>query len=222
MLKRTSSTRMASGSVGISGTRMSRIFEGKCVATIVLIKPNREASRDATNADIPTLHALIESSVRILQANDYTPAQIEGALGTVLGLDTQLLADQTYFVAETTDNSGAKTIVACGGWSKRAKLYSGSGDAEGDDRLLDPATDAAHVRAMFTRSDWTRRGLGRRILEACEAAARAEGFRRLMLGATLPGVPLYEAFGFRSTGRDDVTMPDGVALACVWMDKPID
>ncbi len=78
--------------------------------------------RLATNADVPTLHALIESSVRILQANDYTPAQIEGALGTVLGLDTQLLADQTYFVAETTDSSGTKTIVACGGWSKRKTL----------------------------------------------------------------------------------------------------
>src|SRR2546429_9813830 len=79
--------------------------------------------RLATNADIPTLHALIESSVRILQANDYTPAQIEGALGTVLGLDTQLLADQTYFVAETTNSSGTKTIVACGGWGKSQKLF---------------------------------------------------------------------------------------------------
>jgi GNAT superfamily N-acetyltransferase len=78
------------------------------------------------------------------------------------------------------------------------------------------------VRAMFTRSDWTRRGLGRRILESCETAARAAGFRRMTLGATLPGLPLYEAFGFRITGRDDITMPDGVPLACVWMEKPIE
>src|SRR4029079_14356815 len=90
---------------------------------------------------------------------------------------------------------------------KRPKLYTGSRDAEGDDRLLDPATDAAHVRAMYTRPDWTRRGLGRRILEACESAARADGFRMLTLGATLPGLPLYQAFGFQEIGREDVVCP---------------
>ena len=147
----------------------------------------------------------------------YTAEQTASAIRYVAAVDRTLLRDGTYFVFDVGGE-----LVACGGWSKRAKLYSGSGDAEGDDRLLDPATEAAHIRAMFTRSDWTRRGLGRRILEACEAAARAEGFRMLTLGATLPGLPLYEAFGFRSTGREDVMMPDGVRLACVWMDKPID
>ena len=87
-------------------------------------------------------------------------------------------------------------LVACGGWSRRDKLYTG-GDAEGDARLLDPATEPARVRAMFVRVDWTRRGLGRRILEDCEEAARAEGFTQLVLSATLAGLPLYQAFGFQ-------------------------
>ena len=159
---------------------------------------------------------LMKASTRDIFPTVYTAEQTASAMKYVASVDRTLLQDGTYFVFET-----AGELVACGGWSKRAKLYSGSGEAEGDDRLLDPATEAAHVRAMFTRADWTRRGLGRRILEACEAAARANGFQRLTLGATLPGLPLYEAFGFRETGRGDVTMPDGVPLACVWMDKPI-
>ena len=112
--------------------------------------------------------------------------------------------------------------MACGGWSRRDKLYSGSADQEGRDRLLDPATEAAHVRAMFVRSDWTRRGLGTRILEACEAAARDEGFRRLSLGATLPGYPLYARFGFVEVDRGTITLPDGTVVEYVTMEKPID
>src|SRR5438094_10231401 len=159
----------------------------------------------------------MKASAAVLFPRFYDERQSASAVQYVAQVDPALLADGTYFVLE----SGGE-VVGCGGWSRRDKLYTGSGDAAGDDRLLDPASEPARVRAMFVRGDWTRRGLGRRILEACEAAARAEGFRRLSLVATLPGVPLYEAFGFRSTGRDDVTMPDGVALACVWMDKPID
>jgi GNAT superfamily N-acetyltransferase len=163
------------------------------------------------------IDALMKASTRDIFPTAYTAEQTASAIRYVSAVDVQLLRDGTYFVFET---DGA--LVACGGWSKRAKLYSGSGDAKGDDRLLDPATEAAHVRAMFTRPDWTRRGLGRRILEACEAAARADGFRMLTLGATLPGLPLYASFGFRETGRGDVTMPDGIPLLCVWMDKPLD
>jgi GNAT superfamily N-acetyltransferase len=162
------------------------------------------------------IDALMKASTRDIFPTVYTAEQTASALRYVAVIDAALIEDGTYYVFE----AGGQ-LVACGGWSKRAKLYSGSGDAEGDDRLLDPATEAAHVRAMFTRPDWTRRGLGRRILETCEAAARAEGFRIMTLGATLPGLPLYEAFGFRRTGTDDVIMPDGVPLACVWMDKPI-
>jgi Acetyltransferase (GNAT) domain len=96
------------------------------------------------------------------------------------------------------------------------------GDADGDARLLDPATEPARVRAMFVRDDWTRRGLGRRIIAACEEAALREGFRRLVLGATLPGVPLYAACGFEPVAEIDAVLPDGVAMACVTMEKPID
>jgi GNAT superfamily N-acetyltransferase len=172
--------------------------------------------RVATPHDAARVEALMKESAAAIFPRYYDNRQSASAVRYVAEVDPMLLADGTYFVLEVDGE-----LVACGGWSKRAKLYSGSGDADGDDRLLDPATEAAHVRAMFTRSDWTRRGLGRRILEACEAAARADGFRLMTLGATLPGLPLYEAFGFRRTGEDDVVMPDGVALECVWMDKPI-
>jgi len=163
------------------------------------------------------IDGLMKRSTRDIFPAVYTAKQTASAIRHISAVDPTLLRDRTYYVVEVGGE-----LVACGGWSKRAKLYSGSVGAEGDDRLLDPATEAAHVRAMFTRSDWTRRGLGRRILEACEQAARAAGFRTLTLVATLPGLPLYESFGFQVTGRDDITMPDGVLLACVWMDKPID
>ena len=113
-----------------------------------------------------------------------------------------LIDDGTYFVHEAHGD-----IVACGGWSRRNRLFAGLGDAGDDDRLLNPATEPARVRAMFVRSDWTRRGLGRAILEACERAARAEGFTRLALMATLPGEPLYRAYGFRATEQVMITAP---------------
>ena len=145
----------------------------------------------------------------------YSDREAASAVRYVPVVDNDLLADGTYFVIE---HEGAP--VACGGWSRRDKLYTGGHD-EGDARLLDPAVEAARVRAMFVRADWTRRGLGRRILEACEAAARAEGFTRLVLSATLAGVPLYLAFGFRELEPHDVVLPDGVVLECVLMEKPI-
>jgi GNAT superfamily N-acetyltransferase len=172
--------------------------------------------RLATVADLDALDALMKVAARDIFPRFYDADQTASAVQFVASVDRQLVEDGTYFACET-----GRELVACGGWSKRAKLYTGSGDAEGDDRLLDPATDAAHVRAMYTRPDWTRRGLGRRILEACESAARADGFRMLTLGATLPGLPLYQAFGFQETGREDVVMPDGTPLPCVWMEKAI-
>jgi GNAT superfamily N-acetyltransferase len=129
----------------------------------------------------------------------------------------RLIEDGTYFV-----HTVGGEIVACGGWSRRSKLYSGSGaERDHDERLLDPATEPARVRAMFVRGDWTRRGLGRAILASCERAARLEGFRELVLGATLPGVPLYRAFGFEEIERFTVTMPDGVEVTAVAMRRPI-
>jgi GNAT superfamily N-acetyltransferase len=115
-------------------------------------------------------------------------------------LDMQLIEDGTYYVLE----AGGE-IVACGGWSRRNKLYTGSGSLGDDERLPDPAAEPARVRAMFVRGDCTRRGLGRASLDACERAARAEGFKKLVLGATLPGQPLYRAFGFREIEDFTVT-----------------
>lgn len=174
--------------------------------------------RLATEADVPALHKLIEASVRVLQRNDYTPAQIDGALGTVLGLDTQLVADGTYFVAEARA-ACARILAGCGGWSKRKTLF-GSDHAEvREPELLDPATDAAKIRAFFIHPDFARRGIGTRILEACESAARAAGFSRFEMGATLTGVPLYLARGYQVQERIEVPLRNGEALPVVRMTK---
>jgi len=162
------------------------------------------------------IDALMKASTRDLFPGWYDEEQIAASIQYVASVDRMLIADGTYFVAEAEGE-----LVACGGWSRRDKLYSGAGDGAQDARLLNPATEPARVRAMFVRSDWTRRGLGRRILEACEAAARAEGFRKLALGATLPGRPLYEAFGFQATGDEIVRMPNGVELRAVLMEMPL-
>src|SRR5436305_9663325 len=145
--------------------------------------------RLACPADSPGLRALIEESVRGLQAGDYSPAQIEASLRTVYGVDSQLISDGTYFVVEA--EGGA--IVGCGGWSKRKTLYGGDQWAGREDSLLDPARDAAKIRAFFVHPKWGRQGIGTLILETCEEAARAAGFRRLEMGATLTGVPFYSS-----------------------------
>ena len=158
----------------------------------------------------------MRASVLEIFPRSYDARQTASAAVHIAHLDTRLVEDGTYFVHEAGDE-----IVACGGWSRRHKLFAGEGDAAGDDRLLDPATEPARVRAMFVRGDWTRRGLGRQILESCERAARAEGFTSLVLGATLPGEPLYRAFGFRAIERSTMTTPDGVDLVVVLMERPI-
>src|SRR6188508_3391978 len=137
----------------------------------------------------------MQQSAATLFPRFYDEVRAASAVRYVAQADSLLLRDGTYFVLETGEE-----MVACGGWSRRDRMYTGSGDGADDARALDPDTEPARVRAMFVRADWTRRGLGRRILEACEAAARAEGFRKLALGATLTGRPLYEAFGFQATG----------------------
>jgi GNAT superfamily N-acetyltransferase len=172
--------------------------------------------RLATPADQAAVDVLMKRSAAALFPRYYDEQQTASAVRFVAEVDAMLLADGTYFVLE----AGGE-LVGCGGWSRRDKLYTGSGDADGDARPLDPATEPARVRAMFVRADWTRRGLGRRILEACEAAAREEGFRTLALVATLPGVPLYEAYGFRRVAETDVTMPDGVTIPGMAMELPL-
>ena len=158
----------------------------------------------------------MEASIRAIFPEYYDAQQVESSVRYIGHLDMQLIEDQTYFVHEADGE-----IVGCGGWSRRNKLFAGPGDAEDDDRLLNPATEPARVRAMFVRGDWTRRGLGRAILDASEDAARAEGFTRFVLGATRPGVPLYRALGFREVDRFIVTMPDGVSVECTSMEREI-
>jgi GNAT superfamily N-acetyltransferase len=180
--------------------------------------------RVAEARDIPLLGELIEASVRGLQAGDYSAAQLEGALRTVYGVDTQLIADGTYFAAEAVDDaggesSGAVVLVGCGGWSKRKTLYGGDQFAGREDSLLDPARDAAKIRAFFVHPGWARRGIGGMILEACEAAAGVAGFRRLEMGATLTGVPFYRAKGYVELEAVEAPLGNGLTLPIVRMGK---
>jgi GNAT superfamily N-acetyltransferase len=178
----------------------------------------RPTLRVATPADAPSIEALMEASTAAIFPGSYDARQTASALRYIAQPDPMLLEDGTYFVLEVGDE-----VVGCGGWSRRGRPYMGSGASSDDDRLLDPETEAAHVRAMFVRPDWTRRGLGRRILEECEAAAHRAGFQRLELVATLPGIPLYRAYGFAPTSEiADITLVDGVRLPCLAMTKAID
>jgi GNAT superfamily N-acetyltransferase len=151
--------------------------------TIIL----RKASLD----DVPRIEALIARSARGLSAGDYRPAQVEGALRGAFGVDTQLLADQTYFIAEEDGR-----FVGCGGWSFRSTLFGGDARDGRDSSVLDPRTQAAKIRAFFVDPDSARRGIGTLLLERCEREARARGFSRVELMATLPGVKLYAARGY--------------------------
>ena len=187
------------------------------------------ASEAAQEADIPALHALIEASVRGLQANDYTPAQIEGALGTVLGLDTQLIHDQTYFLVEAVglaaDTPQRRATnrthghVGASRWSKRKTLFGSDGASVREPELLDPTTDAAKVRAIFVHPAFARRGLGSLILAHVEAAAQAAGFHHFEMGSTLTGVPLYRLKGYVEVERIAVRLPNGETLPIVKMIK---
>ena len=182
------------------------------------------------SADVPVLRALIDASVRGLQAQDYTPSQIESALATVYGVDTQLIADETYFVGEAGPSVGAgasavqehgpdPVIVGCGGWSKRKTLYGGDQWAGREAALLDPQQDAAKIRAFFVHPAWARRGIGSMILEACENAALAAGFTRFEMGATLTGVQLYQARGYVALENLEVPLANGESLSIVRMEK---
>ena len=172
------------------------------------------AIRTATAGDVPVLRGLIEASVRGLQRGDYTQAQIDGALASVFGVDSQLIADGTYFAVEAN-----AVIVGCGGWSKRRTLYGGDVWMGREDSLLDPARDAAKIRAFFVDPAWARRGVGTLILETSEAAAIAAGFRRFEMGATLTGVPLYKARGYTELETLGVPLQNGETLPIVRMQK---
>lgn len=171
-------------------------------------------------ADVAALNALIATSARGLSAGYYTPTQTEALVAHVFGVDTQLIADGTYYVIEAPDGSPAAT----GGWSARRTLYGGDqmklDDTHGDDRL-DPATEPARIRAFFVHPDWARHGLGRRLYTTCAGAARRAGFRALELMATLPGEPLYRALGFVPIERVETILPGGVIVPLVRMTRPL-
>lgn len=173
--------------------------------------------RVATDGDLAAIRALIPRSVRGLSVGYYTPREVESSIRYVFGPDTQLIADGTYFVAE----SGGE-VVGCGGWSARRTLYGGDQAKDADDPRLDPATEAARIRAFFVHPDHARRGIASAIYDACVAAARAAGFRSLELMATLPGEPLYRTFGFHPVEQVESVLPDGVPIRFVRMARDID
>jgi GNAT superfamily N-acetyltransferase len=172
------------------------------------------ALRLAREEDIAALESLIEQSVRELQATFYSPAQLDGALGTVFGVDRQLIRDQTYFVVE---QEGA--LIACGGWSKRESLFGSDAARARDDALLDPARQPARIRAFFVHPRHARRGLGRAILRACDEAVRKAGFNKVELVATLAGLDFYRASGYTEGERYAVPLVNGLSLPVVSMTR---
>ena len=177
--------------------------------------------RLAVPADVPALVELIRASVRALQTEDYTEAQREGALQSVFGVDSQLIADGTYLVAEADParEAGLPAIAGCGGWSKRKTLFGGDAWTAREDSLLDPARDAAKIRAFFVHPAWARRGVGTLILNACEQAARSAGFTRCEMGATLTGAKLFGAQGYVAVQRIEVPLANGEVLPVIHMEK---
>ena len=169
--------------------------------------------RLADVSDAPALRVLMERASRELQSAFLAPDEVAASF-SIMGLDTQLIADRTYFIAEA-----AERIAGCGGWSRRATLFGGDHSANRDAAFLDPAREPARVRAMYTDPDFTRRGVGRMILAACEAAAAAEGFRACELAATLAGEPLYLASGYRPIERFRAPTPAGIEVPLVRMGK---
>jgi GNAT superfamily N-acetyltransferase len=173
--------------------------------------------RVANLSDADALRDLIELSVRRLQQHDYTLAQIEGALGHALGLDTQLIEDGTYFAA--TLIAKPDSIVGCGGWSFRKTLFGSDHGPHRETGLLDPAVEPAKIRAIFVHPDCARQGLGTLILKHCEDAAQQAGFRSFEMGSTLTGVPLYLLKGYQRRENVAVPLPNGEVLPVVHMVK---
>ena len=175
----------------------------------------RFTHRLATLDDVAVLKPLMDAAIRELLKPVLTPEQVEASFA-VMGLDTQLIRDGTYFVI---DSDGR--IAGCGGWSRRATLFGGDHSAGREARLLDPTSEAARVRAMYTHPEFTRRGIGRMVLDLCEAAAAREGFARVELAATMAGLPLYRACGYRDIEAFESDTPSGVKVPLVRMGKSL-
>ena len=172
--------------------------------------------RRATLEDRAALERLIAESARGLSRGDYSDEQVEAAIASVFGVDTDLIRDGTYYVAEAGGSA-----VGCGGWSKRRTLFGGDRFAARDSGYLDPAEESAKIRAFFVHPGWARRGVAGTILETCEREAQAEGFRSLELMATLPGVKLYAARGYEAGERVSYETAEGVRIEFVPMRKEL-
>ena len=172
--------------------------------------------RKAKLDDGPAIERLIELSARSLSRGDYSERQIEAAVASVFGVDTRLILDGTYFVAES-----AGTLIGCGGWSRRKTLFGGDRYAVRDPGELDPESEPAKIRAFFVHPDYARQGVARAILSACESEAGARGFRSAELMATLPGLRLYRACGYEGGGRVEYDLGDGVRIEFVPMRKEL-
>jgi GNAT superfamily N-acetyltransferase len=185
--------------------------------------------RLASEDDIPALEKLIALSARGLRAPYYSDEQVEAALGSVFGVDRQLIRDKTYFVVEHQASGGTAAFgaaagnefIGCGGWSKRKTLFGNDHLTNRDDAELNPASDAARIRAFFVHPAWARRGIARAILEECERAIRAATFKSIELAATLPGVPFYGACGYIAGERLAVSLPNKLNLRIVRMTKDL-
>jgi GNAT superfamily N-acetyltransferase len=189
---------------------------------------------------VTAIEALIPLSVRGLQSSHYSAAQMEAAIGSVFGVDRQLICDGTYFVVEgppssdygvtgppsvaaaTSSAAGEHELIGCGGWSKRKTLFGSDHQTNRDDAEQDPATEPARIRAFFIHPNHARCGIGRAILEECEKAIRAAAFKRIELAATLPGVPFYAACGYSSGERSDVPLTNELSLPIVRMTKRVE
>jgi N-acetylglutamate synthase-like GNAT family acetyltransferase len=172
--------------------------------------------RKANLDDRPAIKRLIELSARELSRNDYSSEQIEGAIAEVFGVDSDLIHDETYFVAEASG-----LLVGCGGWSKRRTLFGGDQFANRESTELDPNRDAARIRAFFVHPEWARKGIGQAILKRCEAEAQAGGFQSLELMATLSGLNFYRALGYAGSERVTYDLGGGVSIDFVPMRKAL-
>jgi GNAT superfamily N-acetyltransferase len=172
--------------------------------------------RQATLDDREAITQLIAESARRLSREHYDDAQIESAIASIFGVDTTLIEDETYFVAEEDG-----TLIGCGGWSKRKTLFGGDQFSTRDTGMIDPATEPARIRAFFVHPEHARKGVARAILSVCEREARVHGFGALELMSTLPGIKFYEANGYSRVGHFDLELDDGVKLQFVPMRKQI-
>lgn len=173
--------------------------------------------RPARPEDIPALETLIGVSARALSRDDYSEAEIEAACTYVFGVDSELVRDGTYYLVEHEGR-----FVACGGWSRRRTLFGGDQYAARESGLLDPASEAAKIRAFFVHPDFARKGLGKLILRHCETQAGAAGFTHMEMMATLPGVKLYRALGYEGDEIELYPQPNGVSVRFVRMARTLD